>query len=186
MIYNSAGHYDKDSGAVATYKGQKIQENKIMMRFRDKISKRILSRGYKVIVDKDSESLSQYLGRIKPGNGSVIHEGHLNASSNPNATGIEVIVPAKPSKEELQLASMIAEGLHKITGLSLRNGGKGVITEKESARGSLGIMRKEGITVLTEFGFISNSSDMDIIFKKEDEICNFIGDCLIYAEDWIN
>lgn len=186
MIYNSAGHHLKDTGAVATYEGKKIQENQIMMRFRDKISKRVISKGYKVIEDNDKETLSQYLNRIKPGTGSVIFEGHLNSFVNAKATGIEIVIPTEHTPAEYKLASMMAQGLHRITGLTLRNGGTGVITEKQSARGSLAIMRKPGINILAEYGFISNSSDMKIIFEKEDEICNFIGDCLILAEDWFS
>lgn len=185
MIFNSAGHHIADSGAVAMYEGKQIKENEIMMRFRDKINKRLKERGYKYINDTDNETLSQYLNRIKPGIGSVVGEGHLNASVNKSATGIEVVIPRNADTYEKQLASMIAVGLHKITGLPLRNGGTGVISEGSTARGSLGIMRKQGIIVLIEYGFISNPNDMKIIFSKEDEICKFVADCYILAEDWL-
>lgn len=186
MIYNSAGHHNKDSGAVGTYEGKPIQENKIMMEFRDGISARLTERGYKFITDNDNETLSQYLGRIKPGSGSVLCEGHLNAASSSKATGIEVIIPDNFDKYDKALASMIATGLHKITGLALRNGGTGVITEADSHRGKLGFLRKPGTNVLIEYGFISNPSDMKIIFEKKKEICNFVADCLIIAEDWLS
>ena len=185
MIYNSAGHHNNDTGAVAKHNGVLYKENVIAISFRNGISKRILDKGYKVIEDKDNETLSDYLSRIKPGSGSVICETHMNAF-NSTSTGIEVIVPNNPSKYELNLASMLALGIHKITGLPLRNNGTGVITEKQSKRGSLGIMRKEGTVVLIELGFISNPNDVKIVLEKRDTICNFIGDCLIIAEDWLS
>lgn len=186
MIYNSAGHHNNDSGAVATHDKVLYKENVIAMAFRNGISKRITSKGYKVIEDKDSETLSQYLARIKPGSGSVICETHMNAFSKASATGIEIVIPTNYSKEEYRLASLIAVGLNKITGLTLRNGGTGVITEAKSKRGSLGIMKKEGTVVLIELGFISNPNDVKVILAKKDEICNFVGDCLIIAEDWLS
>ena len=186
MIFNSAGHHRKDSGAVATHRGVKYQENTLMMEFRDLINKRITERGYKFISDSDDETLSQYLNRIKPGTGSVIFEGHLNSATSNKATGIEIIIPNNASQAEVSIAGMLAQGLHRITGLPLRNGGTGVITETQSARGSLAIMRKPGINLLAEYGFINNFNDLSIIQEKKVEICNFVADTLIIAEDWFS
>lgn len=186
MIYNSAGHHNNDSGAVAVHGGNKYQENKIMIIFRNLINKRLDEKGYKYINDDDNETLREYLNRIKPGTGSVIFEGHLNSFVSSSSTGIEVVIPDNASQAEYKIAGMIAVGLHKITGLALRNGGTGVITEKQSKRGSLGIMRKPGINILVEYGFISNPSDIKILLEKKEEICNFIADCLIIAEDWFS
>jgi N-acetylmuramoyl-L-alanine amidase len=184
MIYNSAGHHNKDSGATATHGGIKYQENTLMMQMRDLINKRLDERGYKYINDNDNETLAQYLGRIKSGTGSVIFEGHLNSFVNSTATGIEIIIPDNASEAERRLASIMAIGLNKITGIVLRNNGTGVITEKQSKRGSLGIMRKPGINLLAEYGFISNPNDLRIILEKKTEIANFVADCLIIGEDW--
>ena len=87
MIYNSAGHHNLDSGATAMYKGKLIKENENTIIIRNKVSARLKERGYSFIVDKDTETLSAYLNRIKPGNGSVGCEHHLNASTNAKATG---------------------------------------------------------------------------------------------------
>lgn len=185
MIYNSAGHHNTDSGAVATHNGVKYQENKLAIEFRNGISKRITGRKYKVIEDKDNETLSQYLTRIKPGTGSVLCESHFNSFDNKTATGIEVVIPDNYDKYDYQLASMIAVGLHKITGLPLRNNGTGVITETQSHRGKLGFLRKPGVNVLIEYGFISNPNDVKIILDNKQKIWDFVGDCLIIAEDWL-
>lgn len=186
MIYNSAGHHNNDPGAVATHGGIKYQENKLMIEFRDLINKRLDAKGYKYIKDDDKETLSQYLGKIKPGSGSVICEGHLNSFTSSKATGIEVVIANNHSKEDKALAAMIATGLNRITGLALRNGNTGVITEKQSARGSLGIMKKPGIVILIEYGFISNPSDLKILLEEKVDICNFVADCLCIAEDWLS
>jgi N-acetylmuramoyl-L-alanine amidase len=186
MIYNSAGHHNKDSGAVATHGGIKYQENILMMEFRDLINKRIHEKGYKFIKDDDAETLFQYLNRIKPGSGSVICESHLNAFVTSKATGIEVVIANHASKEDKALATIIATGLHRITGLTLRNGGTGIITEGQSKRGSLGIMKKPGIVILIEYGFISNPNDLKILLEKKVEICNFVADCLCIADDWLS
>lgn len=185
MIYNSAGHHLKDSGAVAVHGGIVYKENELAILFRDGISKRLTARGYKHIVDSDKETLPEYLNRIKPGSGSVLSEIHFNAFEKSSATGIEVIIPDSYDKYDLQLASMIALGLHKITGLTLRNGGTGVINETKSKRGKLGFLRKPGVNVLIELGFISNPSDVKILLANKEAICNMIADCLIIAEDWL-
>lgn len=186
MIYLSAGHHNKDSGAVATHNNVVYKENAITISFRDGTNNHLKSKGIKAIIDNDSETLSAYLARIKPGSGSVVTEYHTNAFTNPKATGIELIIPNNYSKENYRLASLIAIGLHKITGLTLRNNGTGVITEAKSKRGSLGIMRKSGIVIIIELGFISNPNDVKVILAKRDEICKFVADSLILGDSWLS
>ena len=88
MIYNSAGHHNLDSGATAMYKGKLIKENENTIIIRNKVSARLKEKGYSFIVDSDTETLSDYLKRIKPGNASVVCEHHLNSSVNTTATGV--------------------------------------------------------------------------------------------------
>ena len=185
MIYNSAGHGGNDSGAVAEHSGIIYKESEIAILLRDGINTHIQKKGKKVISDTNTESLAQYLARIKPGTGSVSCEGHMNAFTNKTATGIEVIIPTNYDANDYRLASMVALGLGKITGLPLRNGGKGVITEEKSKRGKLGFLRKPGINILIEYGFISNPNDVARVLNNKEKICAFIGDCLILADDWL-
>ena len=184
MIYNSAGHHNLDSGAVAMYKGKLIKENENAVIIRNKISARLKERGYSFIIDKDTETLSAYLNRIKPGNGSVGCEHHLNASTNAKATGVEVVVKNNANPNSIALAKDLAKGISSITGIPLRNG-NGVITENDTHRGKLGLLHKEGIWVLIEYGFITNSNDMDKLYANLDKVCSFVADTLITYEDKI-
>lgn len=185
MIYNSAGHHLKDSGAVATHNGKTYKENEVAILLRNSISRRLSSKGVYHIVDKDTETLAQYLNRIKPGSGSVLCEAHMNSFSKSTATGIEVIIPDAYDKYDMQAASIVALGLHKITGLPLRNNNTGVITESASKRGKLGFLRKPGINILIEYGFISNPNDLKAILDNIDKIGDFVGDSLILFDTWL-
>ena len=184
MIYNSAGHHNLDSGAVAMYKGKLIKENENAVIIRNKISARLKEKGYYFIIDKDTETLATYLNRIKPGNGSVESEHHLNASTNAKATGVEVVVKNNANTNSIALAKDLAKGISSLTGIPLRNG-NGVITENDTHRGKLGLLHKEGTWVLIEYGFITNSNDMDKLYANLDKVCSFVADTLITYEDKI-
>ena len=56
-VFLSAGHHLKDSGAV--YNGR--QENLEAIKLRNIILNLCKSKGLKVIIDEDTETLSQYL-----------------------------------------------------------------------------------------------------------------------------
>lgn len=185
MIFNSAGHHLKDSGAVATHRGVVYKENEMAIMFRNGSSSHIRSKGYKVIEDDDKETLSQYLARIQPGSGSVTCEHHMNSFSSNTATGIEVVIGDNASKETVKLAGLLAVGIHRITGIPLRNKGTGVIKESQTPRGRLGLMREGGIVVLIEYGFISNPKDVAALMNNKDAIFKFVGDTLILADTWL-
>lgn len=168
MIFNSAGHNTKgprvDPGAIANG----YREADLTAEFRNLVNGHLKAIGASFKTDTDEESLAEYLGRIKTGSGSVIHETHFNAGV-PTATGIEVIVPEKPSDAEVKCARELAAEVHRLTNLPLR-GEMGVKTEFETHRGRLGIMRPEGINVLTEICFISNRQDLDAYFAVKDAL----------------
>ena len=184
MIYNSAGHHNLDSGATAMYKGKLIKENENTIIIRNKVSARLKEKGYSFVIDKDTETLSEYLKRIKPGNASVVCEHHLNASTNATATGIEVVVKNNATPNSISLAKDLAKGISKITGIPLRNG-NGVITENDTHRGKIALVNKAGTSVLIEYGFITNPNDMDKLYTNLDKVCAFVADTLIVYEDKI-
>lgn len=168
----SAGHNPKgpkvDPGAV----GNGYREADLAVEFRDLVVKRCLERGVKVITDKDDETLAQYLNRIKPANGSVVLEFHFDAAASPSATGTTAIVSGTPSKNSKDFAKELVDATSNI--LCIKN--RGVITEKDSHRGRLGLMRKEGIVALLEIGFISNKQDVESYKKYKEDLADKISE----------
>ena len=153
MIYISAGHHDKDPGAI----GNGYKESELNIELRDLIIKELDKMGVKYIKDKDWETNTQYQGRIKPGNGSVLLDIHFNSSSNSSATGVETIVKEGANIDSKNFAKDILNDVVTETKLKSR----GVKSEKESHRGKLGILHtKAGISCLLEVGFISNINDI--------------------------
>lgn len=152
----SAGHNNKgikrDSGAI----GNGYQEANLTVEFRDMVIAECLKLGVKVIKDNDDERLGTYLERIKTGNGSVVVEYHFDASDKPTATGTTGLIEAEADRLDKAFAKELTDTT--ATTLGIKN--RGVITEAQSHRGSLGLMREEGIICLMEIAFISNKQDM--------------------------
>lgn len=157
----SGGHHLKDSGAVSP--DGKITEFKFCAAFRDEQVKdlKAFRPDIKIIVDKDSETLGGYLGRIKTGTGSVAIEFHLNSAATregqPLPTGVEVLVADSYSVNSKRMAIELSKAIANSFGLKNR----GVKTEKDSARGALAFVRIPGTVALIELGFINNPSDME-------------------------
>lgn len=182
MIFNSAGHHFKDSGAVGVYQGKQIKEADVAILLRNSLTSYITSKGYKVIEDNDTETLSQYLTRIKTGSGSVVVEHHLNAAVNKQATGVEVVVKDNATKESIAMAEEVARALARIYNLPLRNG-NGVISERQSHRGKLALVNKAGTSVLIEHGFISNEKDITAIMNNIKLVGEVLGNIVIKYEN---
>lgn len=159
MIFLSAGHSAKsiksyDPGAVNK---DGIKEGILTIEFRDLVCHELDMLGVKYIKDSDEESLSQYLKRIKTGSGSTVIEYHMDSASNETASGATAIVGNDADRLDKAFAKEIAENTAAILGIKNR----GVISEGESHRGKLGLMREEGIVSLCELCFISNFDDLD-------------------------
>lgn len=170
-IFISAGHYLKDSGAISG----KYKENQLTIEFRDLVIGNLKASGASYIQDKDSETLSDYLRRIKPGNGSVVVEIHWNASSNPKATGTEVLIQDRHNQISRDLAQELSQGLSSIMKISNR----GVKTESQSARGKLAFTHKEGACALIEMCFLSNPKDMESYERNKCILARYVADTLI-------
>lgn len=157
MIYLSAGHHfnpaKADPGAVSG----KWKENELTRELRDLTLAELKKRGASVIIDKDSETLGQYLARIKPGSGSIVCEPHFNASANKAATGSECLYQDGADLTNRHLSADVSAMLSQEMGIKNR----GAKSEKESARGSLALFNtKAGIACLPEICFITNEDDM--------------------------
>lgn len=180
MIYLSAGHWKNEStgkqdpGAVANG----VQENDLCIELRDLILPHLA--GYRVTTDKDSETLSQYLARIKPGDASVVVELHFNAAS-PSATGTEVLIADKHNTISKDLADDLSTEIAST--LCIPN--RGVKTESDSHRGRLAFVRQPGACALIEVCFITNPSDMDKYEQYKEELAGRIADVLKRYDDMV-
>lgn len=173
-IYLSAGHYDKDPGATANG----YVERDLAIELRDLIVPKLS--GYRIITDKDSESLSQYLKRISPGDASVVVEIHFNAAT-PKATGTEVLVADGHNKISWDLADDLSTEIAST--LCIPN--RGVKTESDSHRGRLAFVRQPGACALIEVCFITNPSDMDKYEQHKEELADRIADVLKRYDDMV-
>lgn len=165
-VFISAGHnlygIKPDPGAI----GNGYKEASLTIEFRDLVIKECLKLGLKVIQDKDDERLASYLERIKTGSGSVVVEYHFDASENKTATGTTGLIEAEADRLDRLLAKELTDSTSQVLGIKSR----GVITEAESHRGSLGLMREEGIIVLIELCFISNINDIKAYQKNKNNL----------------
>lgn len=185
-IYLSAGHSSKigrnvdgktiDNGAS----GNGFVEGVVAEELRSLIVKELTKKHIHVITDGNNTVLSQTIQEFKKtaDKNSILVDIHLNASSNPKATGTETLVPNNPSILERQIAQDLSKVVSETLGIQVR-GVKGVKTEAESARGSLGFMRLIGENVLMEICFISNPSDMAKYTSNKQKLAENIADVLI-------
>lgn len=156
MIFLSAGHnlngIKPDPGAV----GNGFKEAELAVEFRNLVAECLTARGVKFITDKDDEKLAEYLKRIQTGNGSVVIEYHFDAADSPLATGTTSLVGNDADRLDKAFAKELVDSTAKCFGIKNR----GVKTEADSHRGSLGLMRETGTVALVELAFISNVNDM--------------------------
>lgn len=170
VTFTLAGHHNKDSGAVANGR----YENKETQRLRNCINENLVKVGAKHISDNDSQTLSEVIRTIKPGNASVLYEAHLDAAASASATGTTCVVSnaSYAAKDNsYKMATEICEVTSKLLGI--RN--RGVWPESKSHRGRLGILHtKSGVSVLHEWCFITNPSDMAALDRNYQNACREI------------
>ena len=156
MIFISAGHnpkgIKKDPGAI----GNGFHEADLAVEFRNLVVQELLKRKVKVIIDNDDERLGAYLERIKTGSGSVVLEFHFDAAASPLATGTTSLIGNDADRLDKAFAKELVETCSLVLGIKNR----GVLSESGSHRGSLGLMREQGIVSLLELCFISNANDL--------------------------
>lgn len=177
MIFPSAGHHLKDPGAIASGR----QENKEMIAFRDLVVYYLKKMGAKFITDSDSETLQEYLNRIKTGEGSVVCEFHLDSSGTGKATGVTAIVGSDADRLDKAFAKELADTTAKV--LSINN--RGVKSEADSHRGRLGLMREQGIVSLLEVCFIDNVADMKQFDLSKNLLASEIAQILVKYENMV-
>jgi N-acetylmuramoyl-L-alanine amidase len=169
MIYLSAGHNlgspttKADPGAV---RGALHEVNLTIIQ-RDLTIAELSKLGVKVERDTNTETLGQYLARlkkkVKPSD--IAMEYHFDAASQA-ATGATSVIGDDASQISKDLAKEMVDATARILGI--RN--RGVITEAQSHRGKLGFMRLACPCLILELAFISNPSDTDKWEDKRDEL----------------
>lgn len=167
MIFLTAGHHNKDSGAVGSGLVEAIETKKI----RNRVTELLKEKGVEVWNDNDNWTLQAVINEIaklsKPTD--IICDIHFNAGSE-KATGCEVFVPDYAVKTELLLATDLSKTISETLGIRNRM----VKRESDSQHKRLGMMRPNGINVLIEVAFISNSSDMKSYTEKFELLCENI------------
>lgn len=152
----SAGHNPKgikvDPGACA----HGLKEADLAVEFRNLVVTELYKRKVKVITDKDDERLGDYLKRIQTGSGSVVLEFHFDAATSDKATGTTALVGDDSDRLDKAFAKELVEATSSILGIKNRD----VLSEKDSHRGRLGLMREQGIVALLELCFITNIEDL--------------------------
>jgi N-acetylmuramoyl-L-alanine amidase len=177
----SAGHNPKgikvDPGAVTNG----LHEANLTVEFRNLVVSELLKRSVTVITDKDDERLGEYLTRIKTGSGSVVLEFHFDAAESPKATGATSLYGSDADRLDIAFAKELVEITSKTLGIKNR----GALSEKDSHRGSLGLMREQGIVSLLEVCFISNPDDIKAYNNYKKELAVKVADIVKRYEDLI-
>ena len=170
MIFLTAGHHNRDSGAV----GNGFVEAKETIRVRNRVTELLRAKGVDVWNDNDNATLQQVINEInkrsKPSN--IICDIHFNAGAI-TATGVECFVPDDAIKSELLLAADLCKRAEL---LKIRN--RGVKRERDSQHKRLGMMRPSGVNVLLEIAFISNANDMKSYQDNFEKLCQFFCETL--------
>jgi len=175
MLYISAGHnpfgIKTDSGAVGNGK----RECDLTVEFRNLVLDQLKAKNAPSISDNDTETLRKYLKRAETGNGSVVLEFHFDASVNSKATGATALVGVDADDNDKVFARDILYATASTFGIKNR----GVLSEADSHRGRLGLMREKGIVALLELCFISNPDDLKAYDLHKTELAGKIADILI-------
>ncbi|AXH78248.1 MAG: hypothetical protein [Caudoviricetes sp.] len=155
MILISAGHSDKDSGAIVN----RLKENELALDLRDRLSAELKDIPH--ITDGSEGQNSSLNEAIK-----LLHkcafgiEIHFNSSSNKGVKGTEVFGLSKHKVKGERLSSIVAH--------SLNTNNRGFKTEKESNRKKLGFVRAGGL--ILEVEFLTNEEAMQNYFKYKDAL----------------
>lgn len=183
MIYISAGHNSKsttikqDPGAVNK---DGVKEGDLTIEFRDLVKNELNILGAKFTSDTEEENLSMYLKRIQTGNASVVVEYHFDAGPE-TATGCTALVEEEADRLDKAFAKELADSTSSILGI--RN--RGTISEAESHRGRLGLMREDGIICLVELGFITNPDDLAKYHARKKELAKLHAAIIVKYEAMI-
>jgi N-acetylmuramoyl-L-alanine amidase len=173
-IYLTAGHRGGTTGA--NYNGIREAEETIWLR--NEIAERLKNKGVEVMLDNDSESLSEVIATINAEckKTDICIDLHFNAVGNPSANGTEVFKPFNSSDTEIE----VAEDLLYSTCMVLNTKNRGVKREGEGTHQRLAMLSDiKCNSVLLEICFISNIADANKYKEKKDELVIILAEQLI-------
>jgi N-acetylmuramoyl-L-alanine amidase len=180
-IFISAGHNTegpkKDPGAVANG----YTEAALAVEFRDLLIQEVNALGYKVIKDENYERLGEYLARIQTGSGSVVLEIHFDAAASETATGTTTLYPGDSDRLDIAFSKEIVETTSKVLGIKNR----GALSETQSHRGRLGLMRENGTVSLLEVCFITNKKDLNLYMAKKEALAKELAKIVVRYENLV-
>lgn len=165
----TAGHSNSDPGAVANGK----TEAELVTELRNLVITKLVELGHYVTSDgvgSINNPLSTAVSRISSSNVANV-EFHLNAFTNLESGGVEVISLPK----DRVLSMKLAKSISTVLGLKLR-GDRGWIDQAKSARGRLAFVSAGGIIV--ETFFLSNPTELDKYLKTKYLVAGAIANCL--------
>lgn len=165
-VFLSAGHSDRDSGAVN--EALKLREENVVQDFRNRVAMFLRAMGVQVQTDgPDTENWERdrAIALAAQCNGVKI-DFHMNAGPM-KATGIEVF----SDPQDKPFAQQLAGAVQSVIGTPLR-GDKGWKADTESQHGNKGLawIRRLNNSYLIELAFISNPADMQTFLSKRDDL----------------
>lgn len=172
-IYVGAGHDNRDPGAVSP--DGKHKEADLAARLRNLVVTSLRGRGVNPTTDGSGTRnlpLTEALAILSKLNNPVAIECHMNAASNPNARGVEVLA----HEQDKDLAQALAGAVSKVAGIPLR-GAYGWRPESSGQHTRLAFVRAGGL--ILETCFIGNRLDMEAYIKHEWDIAEAIADVLV-------
>lgn len=101
-------------------------------------------------------------------NGDFFLSFHLNASDNPNSTGLEMLY-YHASEKSKKIAEIFAEANHDITKLVKRHR-NGILPRNLNNRGGMLLYKTKIPGIIIESGFITNLNEMKLLDVKKEEL----------------
>ena len=171
-LFPLAGHHNHDSGAVSNG----VKEADLTKELRNLVLCELDEFGFvDYETDNDNDSLGVVIKKIHPTATDVVFDIHFNASSNPEATGTEVLISSQAGEKSKALATEVAAYTANLLGIKNR----GVKTEAESARGRLAILNLKGAACLLEVCFITNPNDLKSYHANKERLAKALAVLLI-------
>ena len=167
-VYLIAGHEvvnGKGTGAHGF-----IDEAVEALKLRDDIAIILKNKNIKVITEKNVSKLKEVVSWLKSlvSSKDFVIDIHFNSSTNPNATGTEVLIDDTATSLEKMFSRELAETISE----SLKIKNRGIKLESTTRHKRLAIISDPNVAtnVLLEICFVSNKNDVESYQKYYDSL----------------